>query len=156
MVTSFKAFGALQGRIDLSPAFLAQCAQLAAHHFAQAEAEEFSGDSVEDLLKPDDFPATDAWFPTDAVRALGFERAPGAQEQILATADVDTHTDDIHGPVLLLTLHNDGVKVRQGKFSTVPQAGEWLLLDDRKPHSASASKRSTSLVVWSVPLRSLA
>ncbi len=155
MSTPFKSFGALQGRLELNAAFVAQCAQMAARHFEQALAEEFSGDSVEDLLKPADFPTTETWFPTEAVRALGFERAPGAQEQILATADVDTHVDDIHGPVLLLTLHNDGVKVKQGKFSHVPQVGDWLLLDDRKPHSAVGGKRSTSLLVWSVPLRAL-
>lgn len=47
----------------------------------------------------------------------------------LLTINADSHPliiDDFHGPVLLVVLHNDGLKFKQGKISRMPNAGDWF------------------------------
>ncbi len=146
-------WGAIQGSLPLTPALLDTARSLAQAHFAQAEAEEFCGDAVEDMLLPDELLPVMDLLPHQELLALGFEVRKDAQVQLLATASVDSHEDDIHGPVLIVALHNDGLKFKQGRQAHVTQAGQWFVFDDRKPHEVREGKKSTSYLALSVPLR---
>lgn len=68
------------------------------------------------------------------------------------TAGVDPHTDDFHGPVLLVVLHNDGLKFRQGKVSYTPGAGDWFIFNDCKKHRVSSAPGRATFVGWAIPL----
>ncbi len=71
----------------------------------------------------------------------------------MLTAGVDQHTDDFFGPVLLVVLHNDGLRFRQGGANHVPVAGDWFIFDDRVKHGVTSARGRASFVGWSIPLR---
>lgn len=72
---------------------------------------------------------------------------------MVVTAGVDQHTDEFHGLVLLVVLHNDGLKFKQGKVSNVPAAGDWFIFDDCKNHGVSSAPGSATFVGWAIPLQ---
>lgn len=149
--------GEVAGVVDVPTDVAEGAAGVARDFFAKATAEEFSGELVDEVWTTAALPEFSAWFPAEKVRELGFEAATGALSgiQILATAGIDSHVDDIHGYVLIWVLHNDGLAFRQGKVSHVTRAGEWFIFDDRLGHAVRDTKRSTSYVCVSVPLRAL-
>ena len=61
----------------------------------------------------------------------------------MVTAGADQRTDNFHGPVLLVVLHNDGLKFKQGKISHAPTAGEWFIFNDRIELSSRSPMRRT-------------
>jgi len=141
----------------LSEDVLHTAAVLAKKHYAEAEAEEFSGDAVQDVLFPACLSARAAWLPHEELRALGFEVVPGLQgEQLLATAGIDAHVDSINGPTLFLVLHNDGLTFKQGRVAHKTRAGEWFVFTDSAYHAVRESAKSTVYLGWSVPLQKLA
>ena len=101
-------------------------------------------------------PHLDDWFPFGEVRALGFERKPGAEQIMYATADAAEHADDIHQWALILVLHNDGLRFKQGRLSHKTAAGEWFIFDDRVPHQVNSTSKTTSYLVLSVQLERVA
>lgn len=149
------AWGALQGRIELPDAVLAGAAKLAREHHAQAEADEFCGEPVEDYLFPDWMTDRAGLLPLAELRGLGFEPLGVKHEQLLATVGVDPHEDGIHGPVAIVVLHNDGMRFKQGRQSHKTAAGEWFIFDDSRVHEVRETAKSTSYVCWSIPLKAL-
>ena len=148
-------WGAVQGTVLLNDAVLRDAAALAQTHYAQAEADEFCGDAVEDYLVPGWMPEIGTWFPSAEVRALGFEQAAGERAQLLATVGVDPHVDAIHGPVFILVLHNDGLAFKQGRQRHKTKAGEWFVFLDSKEHGVQDARKTTTYLALAIPLRAL-
>jgi hypothetical protein len=149
------SLGSIGGYVVVPVDVAAGAAVVAREFFAKAAAEDFSGDLVDEVWTTRALPALGAWFPLDEVKRLGFRTATGGMNrvQILATAGVDKHVDDIHGHVLIWVLHNDGLKFSQGKASHTTRAGEWFIFDDRIAHAVREGRRTTAFVCVSVPLR---
>lgn len=145
--------GLVSGSVDLPVVVKAGAAALAEAHFAKCEAEEFSGDSVEDYEFPDWLADRWAWFPHDAVAQLGFEPDRSGCEALYATVAAPEHVDDICGPNFILCLFNDGLLFRMSGVQHETGQGEWFLFDDRIAHEVLESDASSTYVVWSVPLK---
>lgn len=143
--------GSILGRCDL-PAHVKKGADKLANEFFTAQEEnEWSGDQVETYAEPLWLKRGGAAWVSD-VAHLGLEPT-GTQSELVVTAGVDQHTDDFHGPVLLIVLHNDGLKFRQGKVSHVPAAGDWFIFDDRRNHGMSSAPGRATFVGWAIPLQ---
>ncbi|WP_244136818.1 hypothetical protein [Burkholderia vietnamiensis] len=93
------------------------------------------------------------WLPNLA--ALGYCHADsgyrGRDEQFVATAAVDMHTDD-EGLVLMVVLHNDGLTFRQGTVRHKPKAGDWFIFDDRLPHGVVEAPGRAAFLGWNIPI----
>uniref|UniRef100_UPI003BEF335A hypothetical protein n=1 Tax=Burkholderia arboris TaxID=488730 RepID=UPI003BEF335A len=75
----------------------------------------------------------------------------GRDEQFVATASVDMHSDD-EGLVPLVVLHNQGLTFRQGKVRHKPRAGDWFVFDDPRPHSVDAAPSRATFINWNIPI----
>lgn len=146
-------WGVIQGTVTLPASVISSARDLSKEYFRQAAAQDFCGDPVEDLGFPSWMGERRLWINEAELRVLGF--APASGEQLLATVSVDPHVDAIHGPVMALVLHNDGLTFKQGRVSHKTAVGEWFIFDDRKPHQVRESKKSTTYLLWSLPLREL-
>jgi hypothetical protein len=143
--------GAIQGRCVLPPQVVTGAANLATEFFTAQEERDWSGDQVETYAEPLWLTRGGAtWRP--AVSHLGME-VTGKQSELVVTAGVDQHIDDFHGPVLLVVLHNDGLKFRQGRVSHVPSAGEWFIFDDQRKHCVSSAQGRATFIGWAIPLQ---
>ncbi|WP_043365493.1 hypothetical protein [Cupriavidus sp. WS] len=141
--------GKIMGTVHLPEHVAANAKQLARKFFATAEANEFCGDAVETYVVP--FWATRLgtdWLPD--ISQLGYRRA-GRPSELVATAGVDSHTDDI-GLVLMVVLHNDGLAFRQGRVIQKAKAGDWFIFDDRRPHEVREADGNASFLGWHIPL----
>lgn len=139
--TSGFKFGEIQGRIDLDASVLREAAAFAAAHYQAAEEAEFCGEPVETFSTPSWAPSRVNCLPIDALQSLGFRPvASGSGEEMVATVGIVQHVDHIHGPVMCLVLHNDGLTFRQGKVSHVTRAGEWFIFNDRANHGVKETK----------------
>lgn len=87
-----------------------------------------------------------------SVSHLGL-KPTGSRSELVVTAGVDQHIDDFHGPVLMVVLHNDGLKFRQGKVSHTPIAGDWFIFNDRQKHGVSSARGRATFVGWAIPLQ---
>ncbi|WP_241299525.1 hypothetical protein [Burkholderia stabilis] len=146
--------GPILGRIALPDSVVRGSARLAEQFYAAAEESEFCGDAVETYAIPLWARTGGAvWLPDLA--SLGYRKAEsgfrGREEVLVATAAVDAHTDD-EGLVLMVVLHNEGLTFRQGKVRHVPQAGDWFLFDDRKPHGVKEAPGRSVFVGWNIPI----
>lgn len=143
--------GGIQGRCELPAHVTASAARLADVFFTTQEELEWSGDQVETYAEPLWLKREGAlWRPS--VMHLGLEPT-GKQSELVVTAGVDQHTDDFHGPVLLVVLHNDGLKFKQGKISHMPTAGDWFIFNDRLKHGVSSARGRATFVGWAIPLQ---
>ncbi|VWC78838.1 hypothetical protein BLA39750_01047 [Burkholderia lata] len=146
--------GPILGRVALPDSVVRGSARLAEEFYTAAEENEFCGDAVETYAIPLWARTGGAvWLPDLA--SLGYRKAEsgfrGREEVLVATAAVDAHTDD-EGLVLMIVLHNQGLTFRQGKVRHVPQAGEWFLFDDRKPHGVTEAPGRSVFVGWNIPI----
>lgn len=160
MTTTHKfKFGQLQGNIALTSDVAVAARKMGADHYAAELANEFDGEDVEVFEVPWWAPKIDGWWPTQALRELGFKRYDGdtsfgglARQDVVVTFGVDQHIDDFHGPVLCYVLHNDGLAFRQGSKGFVPVGGDWFVFDDRVKHGVKEAKGASVFVGWTVPL----
>lgn len=149
--------GPILGRVALPDSVVRGSARLAEAFYAAAEESEFCGDAVETYAIPVWARNGGAvWLPD--LHALGYRKAEsgfrGREEVLVATAGVDAHIDD-EGLVLMIVLHNQGLTFRQGKVRHVPQAGDWFLFDDRKPHGVKEAPGRSVFVGWNIPIAPL-
>lgn len=143
--------GEILGRCDLPDHVTVGAARLADEFFTAQEEHEWSGDQVEMYAEPLWLKRFGApWRPI--VAHLGLEPT-GKLSELVVTAGVDQHVDDFHGLVLLVVLHNDGLRFRQGKVSHAPVAGDWFVFDDRKRHGVSSARGRSTFVGWVIPLQ---
>lgn len=145
--------GEILGRCELPTHVTAGAARLADEFFTAQEEHEWSGDQVETYAEPLWLKRSGATWRPD-VSHLGME-VTGRQSELVVTAGVDQHIDDFHGPVLLVVLHNDGLKFKQGKVSRMPNAGDWFIFNDRKKHGVSSALGRSTFVGWAIPLQPL-
>lgn len=150
------AWGFVRGQIDLPADVLKQMEAMAKRHISEAAADDFCGDQVQDYVFPGCLRPRRSWLPLPALAELGFAPDPDRREELLATCGVDSHIDAINGPTFALVLHNDGLTFKQGRVSHVTKAGQWFVFDDSKPHQVRESKKSTSYIVWTMPLKRIA
>ena len=145
------ATGRILGRVELPGHVTAGAARLANEFFSAQEDQEWSGDPVETYAEPLWLKRGGAtWRPS--VSHLDMEPT-GRSTELVITAGVDQHIDDFHGPVLLVVLHNDGLKFKQGKVVHVPAAGDWFIFDDRTSHGVSSAPGRATFVGWAIPLQ---
>lgn len=143
--------GAVQGRVSLPAHIPVHATRLAEEFFSAAEKHGFSGDQVETYSLPRWLMRDGAhWLPDVAHLGLARTSDPG---ELVVTAGVDPHIDDFHGLVLLIVLHNGGLKFRQGRVTNQCDAGEWFIFDDRRLHTVSEASGRASFVGWSIPLQ---
>ncbi|HDR9761546.1 hypothetical protein KDX16_15785 [Burkholderia vietnamiensis] len=146
--------GSILGSVQVPGHVIRLSDQLAGEFYTAAEEIEFCGDQVETFAIPP-WASRDgaAWLPDLA--ALGYRRADsgfrGREELLVATADVDMHTDD-EGLVLMVVLHNDGLTFRQGKVRHKPKAGECFIFDDRLPHGVDEAPGRAAFLGWNIPI----
>lgn len=143
--------GEVMGRCELPAHVTAGAARLADEFFTAQAEHEWAGDQVETYAEPLWLGREGApWRPS--VTHLGLEPT-GKQSELVVTAGVDQHTDDFHGLVLLVVLHNDGLKFKQGKISYAPNAGDWFIFNDRQKHGVSSARGRATFVGWAIPLQ---
>jgi hypothetical protein len=143
--------GEIQGKCDLPDHVVKGAAKLVGEFYESQEESEWS-DPVQTYSEPLWLKrAGAAWRPS--AEHLGY-RPTGKQSELVVTAGVDPHIDDYHGPVMIVVLHNDMLKFRQGKVSRIPVAGEWFIFDDRVNHSVSSGPGRATFVGWAIPLMS--
>lgn len=149
-LVSSVVMGQPQGRIDLPRGVIERSAQLAKDFYREAVESDFN-ECVETIKLPVWLTeSSDAWLPS--VDHLGFERTKSKGE-IVATAGVDQHTDGAHGYVLIIVLHNDGLKFKQGRSSHAHQAGDWYIFNDRDNHGVKEVKGEGAYIGWAIPLQ---
>lgn len=149
--TGALVMGEILGRCDLPVHVTAGAARLADEFFTSQEQHDWAGDQVETYAETPWLKRGGASWRPD-VSHLGWQPT-GRQSEIVVTAGVDQHIDDFHGPVLLVVLHNDGLKFKQGKVSNVPAAGDWFIFNDRKNHGVSSAPGRATFVGWAIPLQ---
>ena len=125
---------------------------LASLFYDEQEAEDWSGDEVCTYKQPDWLRhfAT-AFHAREHEKSVGFVQT-GKGRDVVVTAGAVKHIDDIHGYTMVLTLHNDGLKFRQGKCSFTPLAGDWFIFDDRKSHGVLGNAGRSVFVGWTMPI----
>ncbi|WP_244103155.1 hypothetical protein [Burkholderia gladioli] len=71
----------------------------------------------------------------------------------MATPGVEPHTDG-EGLVLMIVLHNDGLRFKQGRVKHVPNAGDWFVFDDRMDHRVDGGTDGgrEMFVGWNIPI----
>lgn len=145
--------GAVQGHIELPAHVVKGAARLADEFYTAQEEHDWGGDQVETYAEPLWLLGAGAtWCPDPAHLGL----APtGRHGELVVTAGVDPHTDDFHGLVLVVVLHNDGLKFKQGRLSYAPLPGDWFIFNDRVDHSVSSKKGRSTFVGWTIPLQPL-
>lgn len=81
------------------------------------------------------------WISAAArMKALGYRPTTRHQHWVL-TAGVETHSDDAFGPILVWTVHNDGLQFWQrGGARRTPAAGDIMIFDDRIDHSMDLTR----------------
>lgn len=144
------------GAVPLSRELAAAMRTRAGHLFEIQVAAEFSDEQI--LTDP--LPAeicdqvaaiAPAWLPGLGLRAVSDRR----RWLMVATASVDRH-EDAHGPTLLWTLFNDGLKLKIGRRAWAPATGDLILFDDRQTHEVYDTKGDASmLLLASIPLERL-
>ncbi|KWN04824.1 hypothetical protein WT83_30480 [Burkholderia territorii] len=149
--------GTILGSVLLPAEVVRHSGELAEDFFSDAEKCEFCGDPVETYAIPRWVSRNrEALLPDLA--AFGYRQAEGGyrgrQEQIVATASVDMHTDG-EGLVLMVVLHNDELTFRQGRVRHKPQAGDWFIFDDRRPHGVVEAPGRSTFIGWNVPIEPL-
>lgn len=144
--------GEAMGKVYLPERVVAGAADLAKNFYANAVETDFN-EQVETFSLPSWLKAASAELIPD-VSEFGFCLARTSSE-IVATAGVDAHTDDAHGFVLVIVLHNDGLSFRQGKKAHKHAAGEWFIFDDRINHSVKETRADGAYVAWTIPLSRL-
>lgn len=145
--------GTVQGRVELPEHFTSHTTRMAEEFFSAAEEQSFSGDQVETYSLPLWLMRNGTnWIPD--VRHLDLTRTTDLGE-LVATAGVDAHVDNFHRLVLLIVLHNDGLKFRQGHVSNQCAAGDWFIFDDTKIHRVLSAPGRASFIGWSIPLQEL-
>lgn len=145
--------GAIQGSIELPASLCAQAQVLAKQVLADGEAEDFGGEPVSWLSDKQLIPVCMSLFPTEAVRALGYEPAPGKDAKVYGTYGVGPHEDDVDGIVFIMVLENKGLKFKQKGQSHITLPGQWFLFNDRDTHEVKEGKNSVAYVFFHVPLR---
>jgi hypothetical protein len=144
------AMGQPQGRITL-PADVIHGASELAKDFYRGAVESGFNECVETFTLPAWLTEqSGSWLPS--LEHLGLERTKSRGE-IVATAGVDQHTDGAHGYVLLIVLHNDGLKFKQGRASYAHQAGDWYIFNDRENHGVKEVKGEGAYIGWALPLK---
>ncbi|CAB3754244.1 hypothetical protein [Paraburkholderia humisilvae] len=146
--------GSILGSVEIPGHVIRLSDDLADKFYTVAEENEFCGDQVETYATPR-WASRDsaAWLP-DLV-TFGYRRADsgyrGREEQLVATASADMHTDD-EGLVLMVVLHNDGLTFRQGRVRHKPKAGDWFIFDDRLPHGVDEAPGRAAFLGWNIPI----
>lgn len=150
-----KPLGTILGSVTLPDHVVRESSKLADEFFTSAEESNFN-DPVETYPVPLWVRRGDAlWLPD--LDALGYRRTDRddhgrtRKELLVATASVDMHVDD-EGLVLMVVLHNDGLKFKQGKVRHRPKAGDWFIFDDRKPHGVDDAEGRATFVGWNIPI----
>lgn len=145
--------GEILGRCELPAHVAVSAARLAEEFFTAQEERAWSGEQVETYADPLWLKLDGArWRPSVADLGLG---PTGMGSELVVTAGVDQHTDDCHGPVLIVVLHNDGLKFKQGKVSHAPAPGDWFVFNDRQKHGVSSGPGRATFVGWAIPLESI-
>lgn len=147
---------AVQGTLDLPAAALAAAASLAAAQYQAAVKAEFCGDAVETYALPDWLPPLHSLLPHEHLLSMGLELNDLHRAELVGTCGVDPHPDHIHGLVMIVVLHNDGLTFRQGRVRHAATAGQWFIFDDRKLHEVIETERSTCYLALAVALRQAA
>ncbi len=142
--------GVVLGSVRLSDAVLSSAAELARQHYRQQEDADFCGDAVESILQPSWLKDSTTWLPD--LSQFGVSTDAGCAD-LLATAAVDPHTDGVNGHTLCVVLHNDGLTFQQGRKRITPVAGDYFVFDDRKSHAVHPTKKSTSFLCMTAPIR---
>ncbi|KVV07506.1 hypothetical protein WK77_16790 [Burkholderia ubonensis] len=153
-VAGSRFLGSILGTVQLPGEVTRQSAYLAEEFFAAAEADEFCGHPVETYAIPRwAAHGSVAWMPDLA--ELRYRRAEGGyrgrEELLVVTAGVDMHTDG-EGLVLMVVLHNGGLRFRQGKVRHRPKAGDWFIFDDRMPHGVDEAPGRATFIGWNIPI----
>lgn len=143
----------IQGSISLPDITLRAASALAASQYQSAVDAEFSGDPVETYELPAWLPPVESFLPHEHLCSLGLERNHRERAELVGTCGVDPHVDQIHGVVMIVVLHNDGLTFRQGRVRHAAAPGQWFVFDDRKSHQVIETKRSTCYLALAVPLR---
>lgn len=147
------AVGPVLGRVVLRPEWGKAAAGIAAGFWEASVAEGFCDEAVETFLLPEWLPSSTELFPASKLASLGLELAGGERQELVATYGVSEHVDSIHGLVLFLVLHNDGLTFRQGKTRHATVAGEYFVTDDRLPHGVKEVAGRGVYLGWSIPVR---
>jgi len=142
--------GQTQGFINLPEAVLENSLKLARDFYRGAVESDFSECVETYSLPPWLTQGAEDWIPS--VEHMGFERTKSGGE-IVATAGVDQHIDGAHGYVLLIVLHNDGLKFKQGRASHAHKAGEWYIFNDRENHGVKEVRGEGAYIGWALPLQ---
>lgn len=152
MVKTFQ-YGEILGHVDLGSHVKASASKFAAEHYKAEEAIGFSGESVEVFANPVWAPKREAWVPVKQLAELGMKLFKSrAGEEMVVTLGVDQHVDSIHGSVLCLVLHNDGLTFRQGRVSHIPAAGDWFIFNDHANHGVKESAGAAVFAALVLPL----
>jgi hypothetical protein len=148
------AWGAVQGSLVVPENVRMAATDAGRREYAEAERQDFCGDPVVWLADAAWHADCAALFPTDAVRALGFELSRTGQFRVYSTHGTEPHIDG-DGACFILVLANDGLKFRQGKQAHITNPGEWYIFDDCRTHTVNSAKKSTSYVFLHHALKSI-
>lgn len=131
-----------------------KCRHRARAFFDAKAAEHFSGELVDSdpLECVEHLPRAWTLFPWNDLKRFRLRQAapssPRSQVQVVTTAGVDPHDDDILGLSLCWVLHNDNLEFRQSGKKIKAKAGEWFVFDDRLTHEVrSAAGRAVFMGV---------
>ena len=135
----------VQGQLKLPGSVISGAAELAASFSA-----DITKDSIEVYSQPH-------WLKPIINKFLGHNlyiklSHTDRDRHLVATMGCVRHIDNWHGNIVMLVLHNEGLKFKQGRSSFAPKAGEWFIFDDRKYHQVIASKAGGAFLGWSIPM----
>lgn len=150
------ALNEVLGHVALPVSMTETASALAAEAWNAAAAQEFCGDAVETFCLPGDFPSAADLLSRHLLAQYGLAIDPDARQELVATYGVDQHQDHVHGLVLFLVLHNDGLTFRQGKMRHSSAAGDFFVFDDRKSHGVKEISGRGMYLGWAIPVRQLA
>jgi len=143
------------GRVAIGDVVREGGRQLASRDYAEAEAEDFSGDSVRDIALPEWLGDTSLLFPVVELAALGLKVREAHHVRLYATCGVEDHIDNMDGLSVAVVLHSDGFTFKSAAQSLPLKAGDWFVFDDRLPHEAREKRTSTTLLVLTAPLEAI-
>ena len=150
------ALGEILGHLALPARVTDTASALASQAWDAAAAQEFCGDAVETFSLPDGFPQAAELLPPGLLEKYGLAVDHSARQELIATYGVEQHQDHVHGLVLFLVLHNDGLAFRQGKARHTSTAGDFFVFDDRKNHGVREVAGRGLFLGWAIPVHRLA
>lgn len=141
------------GKVALSDVLREGARMEAKKDFAQAEADEFCGDEVRDIILPKWLGDPELVLPVAQLRELGLVLSYKRPVHMYATCGVEPHVDAMDGLSVCVVLHADGFTFKQGKTSLKLAAGDWFIFDDATKHAVTNTNKSTTLLIITAALR---